>query len=196
MKQIKVGYSEKSIDEAIKQLREYQKRLQSIIPTFFQQCADKIIQLANEKLNGIGLDYGIVAEIKKGWQPIKKKDDNTYVLENTSDRSVYIEFGVGQIGEEEPHPEAGKTGYQYNKPSKYKKFDIGEGKTVWWFNASNSDIDIINDDRYRLDSMRSSRGIIIKTAGQPATMFAFNAIQDFMDGAMYVDIAKQLLKGL
>lgn len=192
---INVGYSVKSIDKALKQIEEYCKGLKTITKTFFQRCADKIVQLANERLNTIGLDYGIVAEIKNGWQPIRKEGES-YILENTADRSVYIEFGVGQVAESDPHPEAGKDGYLYNKPSKYKKFDFGEGKTVWWFKAPKSGIDIVDDDRYRLDSMRTSKGIIIKTAGQPAYMYAFNAVQDFIDQELYVDIAKQLLKGL
>lgn len=192
---ISIDYDIKSIDKAIKQIELYQKRLNSIIPTFFQQCADKIVSIANENLNTISLDYGIVAEIKNGWQPIRK-DGDKYILENISDRSVYIEFGIGQVGEEDPHPVAGRAGYLYNVPSNAKRFDFGEGRTIWWFRATNGYIDILNNDKYRLDSIRTRRGIVIKTAGQPATMFAFNALQDFIDGEMYVPIAKELFKGL
>lgn len=196
---INIGYDTKSIDKALKKIEEYQKRLKSIIPTFFQQCADKIISIANEKLNTVGLPYGVVAEIKNGWQPIKKIDKNTYVLENTSDKSVYIEFGVGQVGAENPHKLSGEQGYQYNMPSKHKWSNPYSGETQWYISfRSKADIDLaetyyepLTEPKYTTRSRE-----YIRTSGQPATMYAFNAVQDFMDNAMYVDIAKQLLKGL
>ena len=189
---IEIDWSPKSIDKALKEIQQYQKRLNALMPTFFEQCADRIARLANERLNYVGLEYGVVAEIKNGW----RYDKNNRILENTSDKAVYVEFGVGQVGGEERHPAAQETCYQYNVPSKYKRWDMATGQTVWWFSAPIGSTDIINTDEYRLDSFRGGKGIVIKTAGQPATMFLFNAVQDFIDGEMYKPIWQELIKGL
>jgi hypothetical protein len=179
---IQVGYTKKSIDKAIKQIDEYQKRLKNIIPTFIQQCADKIVAMANERLNYVGLDYGVVAEIKNGWQPLQKVDDNNYVLLNTADESVYIEFGVGQVGAGNPHDLAGADNYQY---------DVNHhGAMGWEFKKTNGNVDIL--EKYRL----YDDGLIIRTVGQPATMFVFNAVQDFKDKNLGEPIWQALIKGL
>lgn len=194
---INIGYSTKSIDKAIKQIEEYQKRVKSIIPTFYKQCGEKIVQFANERLNGIDLPYGVLAEIKSGWQPVKKKDDNTYILENTSDESVYIEFGVGIVGEQSPQAkkEADEAGYKYNLPSPSKYAGKHHDENTWRFYVSNkSEIDLI-DGNYEEWQTKDGR-IKIITRGSQGVMYAFNAIQDFIDSEAYVDIAKQLFKGL
>ena len=192
MKIIEVGLSKSSIEKAIKDIEQYQKKINDLIPTFFEKCADAISNLANRRLSSTRFEEGIIADIESSW----KFDKENLILENTSNKAVYVEFGVGQVGGEEGHPAAQEAGYQYNIPSNYKRWDTRTGQTVWWFSAPIGSVDIIDDDKYRLDSFRGGKGVVIKTAGQPATMFLFNAVQDFIDSEKYKEIWKELIKGL
>lgn len=200
---IPVGYTEKAIDKAIKQVEEYRKRFQNLIPDFFERCAEKIISLANDRLSTVQISPTILDGIRNGWQT-KKLDDKHFVLENTSDKSVYIEFGVGQVGAENPHELAGKEGYEYNvsntKSGKNTKWSNPySGETQWYISfRSLDDIDIADTYYEPLTEPKYARRSrkYIRTSGQPATMFAFNAVQDFMDNKMYEPIWKELIKGL
>lgn len=185
MKQIKVGYSEKSIDEAIKQLRKYQKKIENFIPDFLEACANKVIELANQNIEKYEFDSEIISGIQSGWT--KKKGENTLLLENTNNKAVYIEFGVGQVGAQSSHDDAEKAGYRY---------DINNhGSEGWGFYLNEGEAVDILGGLYQAEIVGGNR-LHIYTKGSPATMFAFNALMDFKDNEMYVDIAKQLLKGL
>lgn len=192
---INIGYDTKSIDKALKQIEEYQKKVQGLIPTFLQRCAERIIKRANERLvdegNALGLSSVLIREIQNGWQPptiTQTATSATALLENTADKAVYIEFGVGQLGAFDSHAEAIDAGYSY---------DInGHGQNGWKFWVrGNKEIDI--GEAFRDKEIRHrDNAIEIYTRGQPATMFAFQALMDFRDNKEFVPIMENLLKGL
>lgn len=193
---INIGYDTKSIDKAIKQIEEYQKKVQALIPTFLQRCAERIIQLANQNIDtrggGIGLGGGIIAEIKDGWyaQPVSiTKKGASITIRNRSEKATYIEFGVGQRGASSPHDKASKLYYGYDINS--------HGENGWYFYAHNGDanVDIGSANRdweYELDNGT----IKVFTKGQEALMFAYQAVMDFAQSREPADIMEDLLKGL
>ena len=195
---INIGYSTKSIDEALKQIEEYQKRLNNLIPSFLRNCAQKVQDIASEKLRLVGLGANIEAEILANWH-IDDSDKTRVILENTSQKASYVEFGVGQVGAENPHPVSGEQAYQYNMSSPHKWNNPYSGETQWYISFhSMEDIDLAETYYEPLTEPKyvNRRHKYIRTSGQSATMFLFNAMQDFIDEEMYVDIAKQLLKGI
>lgn len=195
---IPIGYSVKSIDKAIKQIEEYQKKLNDIVPTFLRQCAEKVQEIASDKLQFVGLGANVETEILTSWE-IDDSNKTKVILKNNSQKATYVEFGVGQVGAENPHELSGEQGYQYNMASSHKWSNPYSGETQWYISfKSTEDIDLaetyyepLTEPKYTKRSRK-----YIRTSGQPATMFLFNALQDFIDEEMYIDIAKQLLKGL
>lgn len=189
---IHVGYTEKAIDKAIKQVEEYRKRFQELIPNFLHKCGEKIIELANEKIAAYDFDGEIINEIQSGWyiQPVSNtKKGASVTIRNRSEKATYIEFGVGQVGATQSHEIADKVHYGY---------DIQEhGNNGWYFYVNpNEGIDILNG-LYQAEDLGGKRDRLrVHTKGSPATMFAFNAVQDFMDNKMYEPIWKELIKGL
>lgn len=184
---INIGYSTKSIDKALKKIEEYRKQIVNFIPNFFQACADKIIELANNNLDNTDYYADVKEEIKSHWQPIRK-EKNSYILENTSEKSVYVEFGVGMVGEVSPHKNAEEAGYEYDVNA--------HGNKGWSFIVWYDDMIDLPKGSYKFGYNKKNDYFIVRTKGAPSTMFVYQALQDFIDGEMYVDIAKQLLKGL
>lgn len=194
---INIGYSKQSIDKAIKQIEEYSKHLVKLIPKFLERCADRLIELANNSLDqrAADIDSGVLSLIRAGWEIEKGSAtdyENSVKLVNKSDKATYIEFGVGQVGAENQPNIASQVGYDYNRPTKYKKLDEQSGKMDWWFRAKDGEVDIA--PKYILAKSENTGGI--KTAGQPATMFLFNAFMDFVEIKAYVPIWNELIKGL
>lgn len=194
---INIDYDKKSIDNAIKQIEEYQKRLQNIIPSFLRLCAQRVQEIAAERLSAIGIGTNIETEILLNWH-IDDSDKNRVILENTSDKATYVEFGVGEIGAGSPHDLAEEQGYKYNIPSKYK-WTNSKGQAHWYISFhSTADIDLPKQyyERLTTEEYANRSRIYIRTQGQPATMFLFNAMIDFIDKEEFVPIIGKLLKGL
>lgn len=193
---INIGYNTKSIDKAIKQIEKYQKRLKSIIPGFLTLSAKRIVEIANENLDrdggSLGIGQGIIAEIKSGWEilPVEETANGYSIpIRNNTDKATYIEFGVGQIGASEPHKNATEAGYGYDLNN--------HGNWGWSFFVHTNDLrDIDIGKEYRDIEVVRKSGVEIVTRGQPALMYAFNAIIDFKDKEEFLPIIKNLLKGL
>lgn len=182
---IPVKWTTKSIDKAIKEVERYRKHLVNLIPKFLDRCADRVIEIANQKIELFDFDNQIISGIQNGWQ--KTKGNNTLLLENTNEKAVYIEFGVGQVGATSKHKNASDAGYEY---------DINNhGQEGWGFYLDADDgVDILSG-LYQDEYVGGNR-LHIYTKGSPATMFCFNAIMDFIDNKEFVPIMKDLLKGL
>lgn len=194
---IPVKWTTKSIDKAIKEVEKYRKHLVKLFPKFLERCADRLIEIANNSLDqrASDIDSEVLATIKAGWEaqkPIQTTNGCSIKLINNSDKATYIEFGVGEVGGQSENASVGRNaGYEYNLASKAKTTDKKTGQTVWWFKADGNSIDIAKDRR-----LYESESGWIKTAGQPATMFLFNAFMDFVESEAYLPIWNELAKGL
>ena len=183
---INVRLNAKSIESAIKKIEAYQKRIDRLIPNFLTACAEKVRDLANANISAYEYDTEIIAEITSlaSWV-IETTQDGVVTLRNTSEKATYIEFGVGQIGEG-THTEAQKAGYQYDINSHGAKgwgFYVGEGESL----------DLRQpyyNETYKGDKFW------VWTKGEPATMFAFNALMEFREKELYKGIWNDLVKDL
>lgn len=194
---IKIGYDTKSIDNAIKQIEEYRKRLIESIPTFLRFCAERVAEHANEILHLVGIGANVESEIISKWE-IDDSEESRVILRNDSEKATYVEFGVGEIGAREPHDLAGEQGYLYDIPSRYK-WTNKYGQTHWYISFhSLEDIDLAQPyyEELTMDKYAKRSRKYIRTQGQPATMFLFNAMMDFIDEDMHVPIAKQVFEGI
>lgn len=165
----------KTVDEAIKQIEAYQKRVANLIPDFLKACAEAVRDKANSYIENFGYDSETVSAIQNGWQPIKK--GNPVVLENAYDKAVYIEFGTGIVGSNESHEQASESGYEY---------DINaHGERGWSFVVSSDEMadGVDLPEKYYSKSKTDHTGMwfAIRTKGAPATMFLYQSAMDFFE---------------
>ncbi len=176
---IDISLNTKSINDAVKRLKNVRKQLTGqMIDELLFKCCERIRELANANLELSGLNAGFIAELEDGWQPIAKQADGSYLLTNYG-RAYSVEFGIGikgkgsYLGEVPPQ-------YEYNIQTKYKKPDGS-----WIFNIEDIDtLDITKENvlpNKVTGEINYEENRSIRTDGQRAVMFCYNAIMDFID---------------
>lgn len=177
---IRITTNGNAVNEILKRVEALKSKIQNeMTAELLVECCNSIIRRANDKLQLVDIGKNIKSEISKGWY-ISQKSAGVVALVNSSEKAVYVEFGVGAVGAENPHDEAGNVDYDYNVPSKSKYAGKYHDEDTWRFYKSNkADIDL--QQGYYEDQWRTQSGSMkIITRGSPATMFVFNAVQDFV----------------
>ena len=180
---IQVSLNQKSIKDAIKQLKNAKKQLQGeMLNEFYKKCYDYFVSQANFYLISSGLGDLVIAEIQSSWEYIKlgnlliegqPKFYNGIQIRNTAEKAVYVEFGVGVVGEGNKHPNAEQTDYQYNVPSD-SKFPIDD---AWRFKAYEDELDIPQKAIISHDYTSDGRMRIL-TRGTEGVWYAHKALMD------------------
>ena len=93
-----------------------------------------------EKLARVGLSEAQQASITIGASGVDGNTLGSYFVSTTSNGAelvnqgadvAYIEYGTGMMGQQSSHPDAGKVGWQYYVPTKYKR-TVG-GMKGWFY---------------------------------------------------------------
>lgn len=174
---IDIELNSKSIKNAIKIIKNQKKIIaEQMIPEYLRRSAEWIKNRANEILNQSDIGVEIAQNISSSWY-IENISNNRIKLFNVSWKSAYVEFGVGIVGANQPHPNASNTNYEYNVETQYKNLDGS-----WVFSvADHSELDIprdaIIDQFYGVDSKGST--LTILTKGTKGVWYLFNAVEDF-----------------
>lgn len=179
----------RTVDKAIKQIEEYHKRVQKLIPEFLKRCAEAVRDLANRRLEGIGYDSELVSQIKNSWSI--KDDDGIVTLVNLHDKAVYIEFGTGIMGETNSHEQASEAGYRYD----VKNHGIKGWNFVYDPTVGLDVLGLEEENFTRLTKGKKAGMVIVHTIGTPASMFLYQAASDFVDYKLYKRIWNELMKG-
>lgn len=190
MAKININFDAKSIKEAIQQVQTIKKKMQDEVPgKFINKCLEWVMNRANQYLSSISMDSEIISDIQGKWI-IEKVSNNAMRLVNTSDKAVYVEFGVGRVGERNSHPQANIEGYQYDMPSKYKKADGS-----WAFDAQHKQYAIdLNEGYYVMYNKENSNRATVLTKGSPANLYLYNAGMDLVTSGAYKTIWQETLK--
>lgn len=180
---ITIGLDTKSINRAKKQIEKVKKLYsEQMIPDLLKSCAKWLINRANERYLAVA-DIGdnVKTAIMGSWKIIE--EDNTVTILNTSDKAVFVEFGVGIVGQESPHKNASKADYKYNMPSPAK-----DDNGTWHFYTNIEDLDLprsaLVDDYHifrpetRKDGSVYRNRIYVETRGTQGVMYAYNALVD------------------
>lgn len=180
---IKVELNQKSIEKAIEQLKHFEQvTLPEMIEKFYDTCFIKFERYCRFYLEESSIGENVKEEIANGWTYTRIK--NGAVFTNVADKAVYVEFGVGKIGQKKPHKKASESGYQYNIGRKIRE----DG--TWIFNVSDDDDIDVEQDRIlrRTDNT-------VKTEGSPAIMYAYQSLMDLSEEIDYIweDIKKRYL---
>lgn len=184
---LNVELSPKSIQEAIEKLKKarYQSTKGTLAKEYLEFACEWVINRANWYLDNADLGDLVKLQIRNGWEYEVSLDGAK--ITNRTDKAVFVEFGVGIVGQGNPHPNAGD--YIYNKPHTY--IDKRTGKLVstkdengmWYFWTNSNELDIPKtslEDIRGYDDFRGEQGkrIIVGTRGAEGVMYAYNAIVD------------------
>lgn len=169
---ITVSLNKSSINNAIKQLQNIKRKIPKMLQELLVRCAEFVIERANIYLQNADRGENVKNDIMSSWS--YSFIGNSLIIRNTSDKAVYVEFGVGIVGEGS-HPAASEAGYDYNQDSSAKQDDGS-----WHFFANESDLDIplnnVDWGVYGTDDGRNRMSIY--TRGAVGEMYAYNALED------------------
>lgn len=199
---INIDLSKKSTENAIKQIKAVQKKVQTELPrVYLQKCVEWIKAEADKNLMATNIGSKVKSIIQSQWQisPVvgnKITLSNTAQLEQGKNLAVFVEFGVGVVGQtsyKEPdfqREAIAKSGYQYNVPSPAKSNKKGfEGQ--WSFGTSDGE-SYMNLEREHYETYDFGDGVLtIVTKGSPATMFLFKAWKTFETSGLYKTLWEQ-----
>lgn len=171
MATISIDFNVKSIKNAIEKTKKIRQRLASKAPAkFIQKSFDWIKNRANENLMNLTIGLGVIADIIESWNvEIKGNVGRCY---NTSNRAVFIEFGVGVVGQSSPHPNSSESGYEYNMKTPNK-----DSSGAWIFKLDDENMLDIKAENILSD--RDKHKNTIRTRGQEAQLYLYNALMDF-----------------
>ena len=175
---IKVKLNEKSIQEALTHLNKMKEQLPLMKKELYERCCLQIQELATYNISNIDIGSDVFSQITSNWHILST--ENGAILWNNSDKSVYVEFGTGIVGEQSPHPNANITNpaYEYNIPTRHKRAGKYHDENTWRFYKNDLD-EVDLQYGYYETWYTDSDTIKIITRGSPATLFVFNAIEQF-----------------
>lgn len=174
----------RTLDKAIKQIEQHQKRLRELIPDFLKACAETVRDMANNIISGLPYESDIISGLQNSWKTETTDDGQVVTLINNYDKAVYIEFGTGIVGGTNPHDEASESGYKYDFHA--------HGQEGWTFWLRGNAMDI-PQDRVLSEKEHKDGSVEIRTAGAPATMFLYQAATDFIDYKVYKRVWKEFV---
>lgn len=176
---IEIALNTKSINDAIKTIKRQRKiLLEKMLPDYINIAAIWITQRANEYIDRADLGSIVKMQIKGGWEYVKIP--NGLKIVNRTQKAVFVEFGVGIVGQEHPHPNASEEGYVYNDQTRGHK--SSDGTWYFWTNSNELDLPLsAMTDIRGFDDHRGELGkrIIFGTQGAQGVWYLFNALEDF-----------------
>ena len=170
MSKIVVHLDQKSIKSAIKRLNNLKAQFQSgiIISEFLEGVCKWLIFKASTYVKNSDIGENIKDDINNHWS--YTVSGNSAKITNDSDSAVFVEFGVGSMGQKIPHDMASKSGYDYNVGNKINS------SGYWVFKAeSEEDVDM---HKGYMAKPRSDGSLWIITKGSWRVMYAYQAIVD------------------
>ena len=169
-----INLDTKSVQNAIKELYRAKSLVPAAIDELLALSCQRLVLLANQNLEWVEIGDMVKEKIKASWSYTVLNGVATLV--NEYQKAVYVEFGTGIVGEQNPHKNARKAGYDYNVDSPYK-----DEQGRWTFYTDYEDLDMPMDALSDITVFRKDNAsrMQIRTSGAPATMFVFNAIMRF-----------------
>lgn len=147
----------KSLKNAVKEIKRYQRELKSKTKEFVERVGELGIEIANTH---IGI-YNIPSEIKNSITLVRGDtvvSGSSIKIVVNDETAMYWEFGTGMMGENSPHPESDTWVYDVNN----------HGLKGWYYSKSQG----------KLTQWSVERGNAYKTYGMKAQPFMFNTIRD------------------
>lgn len=172
MKKIVIELNQKSIEQAKRELLYVKKVLPQITRDFLEDVAMWLIEKANLHLNNSDIGENVKIDIRNGW--VYNFTPTGLQITNSTEKAVFVEFGVGVVGQSQAHPQASAEGYEYNQDSPYKD---RKGTGTWVFKSKLIDLDLPQDNvEFAFNNSNTDYAIV--TRGAKGVWYAYNAIVD------------------
>ena len=174
---INIELNQKSIQEAKRKLLQVKKDVPLATKDFLEDVAMWLIDRANMHLDNSDIGKNVKIEIRNGW--VYNFTANGIQITNSTDKAVFVEFGVGIVGQSDSHPQASAEGYEYNVESGRKSADGS-----WTFYADSNELDLPQSSLLAHNWYNGDRGkdkgqrLLVMTKGAKGVWYAYNAIAD------------------
>ena len=133
-KKYSVDLSVKGIDRLIKAVDEIKSTVKTVNKEFMKISVEWIKERALAYLSG----HEQTGDLSNSFE-LEILDMGNYVvgiIRNTSDHAAYAEYGIGIVGERNPHPLSSTVGYEYNVDSEFKVLpDVYGSNRAWLFSG-------------------------------------------------------------
>jgi hypothetical protein len=170
MKKITIELNTKSINEARKYLLNLKKQIPKMQQEFFMAVAKWIVKQADGYIDRSDIGSLVKEQIKGGWE--YEPTASGVKIVNRTQKAVFVEFGVGIVGQSKSHPKATEQGYEYNMDSPYKD---RKGSGTWLFKSQMENLDIPQD---QAEFIKDEGDYVVITRGTKGVWYAYNAIVD------------------
>lgn len=98
----KISVSLGNIDDAIRQIEEYEKKVQQNIKDFLSKLLESGVEIAKTKIMELGaIDSG---ELQNSLKYTLYKEGNKGIIFSDCKHACFVEFGTGIRGSADPHP--------------------------------------------------------------------------------------------
>lgn len=98
----KISVSLGNIDDAIRQIEEYEKKVQQNIEDFLSKLLESGVEIAKAKIMELGaIDSG---ELQNSLKYTLYKEGNKGIIFSDCKHACFVEFGTGIRGSADPHP--------------------------------------------------------------------------------------------
>jgi hypothetical protein len=175
MKKITIELNRQSIKNAQKYLLNLKKQIPKMQQEFLIQVAHWVTEKANNYINLSDIGSLVKDQIKSGWE--YEQTSNGVKIINRTEKAVFVEFGVGIVGQTQSHPNASAEGYEYNMESPYKSAD---GSWSFWLNSNERDLPMSAFEDFGTydDHRKGGKRMVVTTRGAKGVWYAYNAIVD------------------
>lgn len=113
MQKISMGLSVKEIDAAIQELGQIRRKIVIVARELVEYLTKFGVEYAKAEIREMGAVY--TGELEKSISGVYSPELQTGIIRSDCVYAVYVEFGTGVVGQENPHPEAALAGVTYDR---------------------------------------------------------------------------------
>ena len=122
MAKIQMKLTTRSIEDAIREVKEYKRKLNDRVKALIRELVDKGVEIAKAQVRELGAVY--TGQLEESITGFFDEETGLGIIRTDCPYAIYVEFGTGVVGERNPHPEPIE-GWQY---------DVNEhGDKGWWY---------------------------------------------------------------
>lgn len=122
MAKIQMKLTTRSIEDAIREVKEYKRKLNDRVKALIRELVDKGVEIAKAQVRELGAVY--TGQLEESITGFFDEEIGLGIIRTDCPYAIYVEFGTGVVGERNPHPEPIE-GWQY---------DVNEhGDKGWWY---------------------------------------------------------------
>jgi len=119
---IQMKLTTRSIEDAIREVKEYKRKLNDRVKALIRELVDKGVEIAKAQVRELGAVY--TGQLEESITGFFDEETGLGIIRTDCPYAIYVEFGTGVVGKRNPHPEPIE-GWQY---------DVNEhGDKGWWY---------------------------------------------------------------